>query len=524
MTNLQSTVDWLKHNYACTEPILLSNFYTDNGDQWLYNTLQSLYKTEFQENERLVFVQDCNDVHDYPDLPGQVISQLQKYISKLDISNFFVIVISGNKSIGQELLQAKELYSTDECVIHHYVVDNLEYHSTTNTHDTFCVLPWMHLYVGPDHNVLPCCVADQQYPMGNVDEQSIDSIVKSDRFNTLRKNMLNNQRSKECSYCYSKEDSGLPSLRQSHNNKWKISADTATIDSFKPQYLDIRLSNVCNLKCRMCSSYFSSAIAAEEAKIFNIENATSTSNLKNHDDTLKEILAYIPNIEKFYFAGGEPLLCKEHYVILQSLIDCNNVDPEISYNTNFTTLKYQNYSVLDLWPKFSNITIGASLDAHGVVAEYVRHGTKWTEIEQNLNLLKKHCPNVKFTVTSTVGFLNVESLIFLQQQWHSHRLLDIQNFSLTVMISPDHMTVSALPNHHKYRLESIIVQHINWCNNQGATALAEQWNDVLKYMWLHDHSHHLNEFKRLTNIMDTYRGQSLIEVLPQYRDLLQDHA
>jgi sulfatase maturation enzyme AslB (radical SAM superfamily) len=378
----------------------------------------------------------------------------------------------------------------------------------------------MHIFVGPDSIVLPFCVADRQYPMGNVNEKSIDSIVKSDRFNTLRKNMLNNQRSKECNYCYIKEDSGLTSLRQSHNARWKISVETATIDNVKPVYLDIRLSNVCNLKCRMCSSYFSSAISAEEAKIFNVENATSTLNLKNQDATLKEILSYLPNVEKIYFAGGEPLLSKEHYIILQSLIDCNNIDLEIIYSTNFTKLKYQNYSVFDLWPKFSNITISASLDAHGTVAEYVRHGTKWAEIEQNLILLKKYCPNVKFTVISTVGFLNVASLIALQQQWHCRELLDIQNFSLIAMISPEHLTVSALPLHHKQRLESLIVQHINWCKNNNATILAQQWNDVLKYMWLHDHSHHLDEFKRLTNIMDSHRGQSLIEVLPEYHDLL----
>lgn len=520
MSDVQSIVNWLKDNYSCTEPISLSNFYKDNGDQWLYTTLQSLYKSEFQKNERLVFVQDCGDVYDYPNRPGQVIAQLQKYVLKIDISNFFIVVISGNKLIGQELKQAKELYSTDDCVIQHYVVNDLEYFPVTNTHDTFCVLPWMHLYVGPDSNVLPCCVADRRYPMGNVNEQSIDSIVKSDQFNTLRKNMLNNLRSKECSYCYSKEDSGLPSHRRYHNARWKISAKNAVIDTFNPVYLDIRLSNVCNLKCRMCSSYFSSAIAAEEAKIFNVKNTTAVLNLKNQDSTLKEILSYLPSVEKIYFAGGEPLLSKEHYIILQSLIDCGNADLEITYNTNFTTLKYQNYSVLDLWPKFSNITIGASLDAYGIEAEYIRQGTNWEGIEKNLNLLKKHCPNVKFTVTSTVGFLNVKSLITLQQQWHNRELLEIQNFSLAVMISPDHLTVSALPIHHKQRLESLIVQHIDWCNNLDATTLAGQWNDVLKYMWLHDHSHHLEEFKRLTNIMDNHRGQSLTAVLPEYHDLL----
>jgi hypothetical protein len=193
---------------------------------------------------------------------------------------------------------------------------------------------------------------------------------------------------------------------------------------------------------------------------------------------------------------------------------------EIYYNTNFTTLKYQNFSVLELWKEFSNITIGASLDAEGTVAEYVRHGTIWTDIENNLSMLKTHCPHVKFTVTSAVGFLNIESLINLQKRWHTVDILDINNFSLSVMMSPVHMIVSTLPKHHKQRLETVIAQHIKWCRQEGATSLAIQWNDVLNYMWSQDSSHHLNEFKRLTNIIDQHRKESFVKTFPEYTDLI----
>jgi len=520
MSNLNSSINWLKSNYSIPEPIFLSRFYQDNGDHWLYTTLKSLHKSEFHNNERLIFVQDCADIYDYNDLPGKVISQLQKYASQIDISNFFIIVLSGNKFINKELEQVRQLYSTDDCTIQSIVIDDLKYQPTTNKQDTFCVLPWMHLYVGPDGNVLPCCVADQTFPMGNIENQSVDSILKSDQFTNLRENMLKNRRSKECSYCYAKEDTGLVSARKNHNQQWHISNPTAVIEKFNPVYLDIRLNNICNLKCRMCSSYFSSAILAEENKLFNINHKTRVLTYQQRTSALDEILDYVRQAEKIYFAGGEPLLSKEHYSILQQLIDCKNTDLEIYYNTNFTTLRYQNFSVLELWKKFSNITIGASLDAEGSVAEYVRHGTIWADIENNLLMLKTHCPHVKFTVTSTVGFLNIESLINLQKRWYILDILDIKQFSLSVMVSPLHMIVSALPVHHKQRLEPLINQHIDWCYQEGAISLASQWNAVLNYMWLHDHSHHLNEFKRLTDIMDAHRGQSLVEVLPEYHDLL----
>jgi radical SAM protein with 4Fe4S-binding SPASM domain len=520
ITTVNFVVDRLKEHYSVSSPIFLSRFYQEDGDQWLYSTLSSLYKPEYQPTERLIFVQDCNDIYDYHDLPGKVITQLQKYVAQIDISNFFIIVISVNKFIGQELNQAKELYSTDENAIQHFIIDTVENRTVEHHQDTFCVLPWVHLYVGPDGNVLPCCIADQTFPGGNIKEQSVESILTSDYFTAIRENMLNNRRSKECNYCYTKEDAGFISLRKTSNQRWNVSNPTAIIKKFNPVSFDIRLSNVCNLKCRMCSSYYSSAIANEENKMFGIKNEPVSLKYQQYDATLTEILEYSIHAEKIYFAGGEPLLSKEHYSILHQLINCGNTDLDIFYSTNFTTLQYQNFSVLDLWKQFLNVTIGASLDAQGPVAEYVRHGTEWKNIEHNLVLLKKHCPHVNFTVSSTVGFLTVTSLIDLQKRWHESRVLDISKFSLNAMISPAHLTVAALPSHHKSRLEIIIQTHIQWCKNCGAISLANQWHDVLNYMLSTDNSHHLGKFKKLTNVMDNYRKESLATVLPEYKDLI----
>ena len=152
--------------------------------------------------------------------------------------------------------------------------------------------------------------------------------------------------------------------------------------------------------------------------------------------------------------------------------------------------------MLNLWKQFSNISIGASIDAEGAVAEYVRHGTDWNVIESNLKLVKSQCPHINFTVTSTVGLLNIYSLIKLQQLWHNSRTLDISNFYLTVMIGPEHLTVSALPLEHKQRLEKKVKHHISWCKEHNAKDLALQWNDVLNYMWSKDNSHYMTEFKK----------------------------
>ena len=512
--------------YNTVGPYYLSNFCQPGGDKHLHDFLTSVYQSEYSTNFRILIVQDCEDTYDYEDLPGRAICTLQKYASQIDISNFFILVITGNKNISSELAQVQKLYSTDSYSIQNHVIDGIKYTATHKTQDTFCVLPWIHLYVGTDGNVLPCCVADQQFPMGNIEEHSVDNIVKLPAFNQLRKNMLSGLRNKECSFCYAQEDAGLKSNRLKQNNRWKnimqsnLNKD-GSIDKFDPVYLDLRLNNICNLKCRMCSGYFSSSIAQEEVVLFGRKKSVHSS-LKSQQRNLglTELLKYLPTAEKIYFAGGEPLLTAEHYKILDALIACGNTNLEITYNTNFTTLNYQGRSVLSLWKQFSNITIGASLDAEGDVAEYVRHGTNWSIIESNLELVKSQCPHVNFTVTSVVGLLNVDSLIKLQQNWHNFRTLDISKFYQSIMIGPDHLTVCALPLEHKQRLQQTINHHINWCKENNAKDLATQWSDVLNYMWSQDNSHHMLEFKRLTQIMDQHRNESLPRAIPELVTLL----
>jgi organic radical activating enzyme len=229
---------------------------------------------------------------------------------------------------------------------------------------------------------------------------------------------------------------------------------------------------------------------------------------------LEKISKYLASVEKIYFAGGEPLLIQEHYDILDRLIAVGNTNVEITYNTNFTKLQFKHRHIFDLWKQFSNITIGASLDAMGPAAEYIRHGTVWDDIEKNLTQLQKECPHVKFTVTSTVHMLNIESLIQLQKYWHQIP------FSFTKLAQPEHLTVQVLPLHHKQRLAKIINLHVNWLQDKEKYPLALAWQSIVKYMFADDCSYKLKEFKRLTLELDQYRKESFQSVFPQYKDLL----
>ena len=127
--------------YDTVGPYYLSNFFQPNGDKHLYDFLTSVYQSEYKPNFRILIIQDCADTYDYTDLPGRAICALQKYASQIDISNFFIIVITGNKNISVELEQVQKLYSTDSFSMSSHVIEGIEYTATHKTQDTFCVLP-----------------------------------------------------------------------------------------------------------------------------------------------------------------------------------------------------------------------------------------------------------------------------------------------------------------------------------------------------------------------------------------------
>ena len=522
MTNVPDALESLSRQYNIIGTIDLgkSSFFD------LHVFLKSVYQDCYQSLDRIVVLHGETDVYDYTDSPGQNIVQLQKYAREIDISNCFIVVVSGDPGISQGLKQARDAYAPGDAVIDSVCVATKFTKQKSPVQDTFCILPWMHLYVGPDGDVLPCCVADQRWPLGDIKKESISSIMNGAAVQKLRSNMLAEQRSPECEFCYNRENHNLPSPRISHNKKYshlKNLSASAVVNDFAPAFLDIRLNNICNLKCRMCSSYYSSAIAQEESEVFgkSVVRKSTTMINRQRRQYLPDILTYIPAVTHIYFAGGEPLLAPEHYQIVDSVIEQNKTDVILSYNTNLTTLKFRDRNVLDIWNNFKQISLGVSIDAEGVVAEYVRHGCEWKIVESNLFAVKTHCPHIEITIASTLGFMNVTSLIALQQRWYQQGIVLLSQFSVNLMTSPTHLTVRVLPEYHKQRLEQVIQSHIKWCNDIDQS-LSAKWQRVIEYMWSQDDSNHLSEFRRLTGILDQHRKESFSDVFPEFNDLMHE--
>lgn len=490
--------------------IILSTIDFHSDLNTIHTQLSMARKDTFAANERILIQQSSEDEYQYIDGPGKRLIEIQQIVDQLDISNCFILLKTPNPDIKNELNDVVQHHSFQN-VTFEYDIFNAAYNKDIKQFaDTSCAKLWNHLYVSPEGNTNACCVADPKFPTGTIDNLREHSLQ-------LKQHTSQGYRVRTCKQCYENEDAGFNSARIPCNYTPK------TADNIVD--LDIRINNLCNFKCRMCSEEYSSAIQAETVQIYGKHATLGTTqfslernNLLTRSNNFEKIKPFITkNLQSVYFAGGEPLLVSEHYQILEELINIGNTDIKISYNTNLSTLQFKGKSIFDYWSKFKNITVGASIDCMGPAAEYIRHGTVWRDIESNIEAIQHNAPHVNLKFSATVTGIGAESLIDFQKKYLNKGILQ-SNMKATALTNPKFLSVAALPKHHKIRLTELINTHI--CS-LGNTTLAQQWKDVLKYMNNQDYSYSLGEFKQRMQTLDQHRNESFIEVFPIFEDMYE---
>ncbi len=324
---------------------------------------------------------------------------------------------------------------------------------------SFCPLPFIHLATHPIGTISPCCSSEMNGGMStakkdgknmHLGEFSIAETYNSEMFKKIRLQMLNGERPLECQTCYKKEDQGIKSKRQ-------LSLETSTltlehahtlinqsgeVNEIKLTSLELRLENVCNLKCVTCNP-FSSSKWNEDVDIFkNTEFEDRYFLLKDRLWSSKgsfysELLDYSSNINEININGGEPTLIKEHFVYLKKLVDLKLSD-KINLNY-FINLSYIPESMIELWMHFKSIRVQVSIDDYGKRNDYLRFGSIFSEVEKNLKTLLKK--NIRTGITQTISALNVTNINALKK--YSLSLgIDIEH---NYVYAPSFMHVSNLP-------------------------------------------------------------------------------
>jgi radical SAM protein with 4Fe4S-binding SPASM domain len=401
--------------------------------------------------------------------------------------------------------------------------------------DTFCMLPWTHMHAFPDGRAYPCCLSDYWHPVGDLRKNTMEEIWNHDAYKTMRKNMLEDKPCKECAKCYEREEHGAFSMRNDANRNYghhiaevDNTHEDGTNPEFKMRYWDVRFSNLCNMKCRSCSPVFSSQWYNDHIKLYgNVPDVLNRPMARieyttgDEDGMLAQMEEHIPYLEQVYFAGGEPLIMKEHYYLLEKLIEHGKTDVRIQYNTNFSELRFKDKHVFDYWKHFKNISVGASLDASGARAELIRKGTDWKQTVDNRIRLMNELPHVDFYVSSTVSSMNVLHVLDFHKEWTELGLVKAKDWNVNICQSPDWYRADIFPQEFKDNvIKPAYEEHIAWLESQDKLERATGgFKSMLSFIMNNDGSKHWEAFKTKTATLDAIRNENFWTTFTEYKGL-----
>ena len=307
--------------------------------------------------------------------------------------------------------------------------------------ETFCILPWVSIETTPVGTFRACClseddIVDEKGKIYRVND-NLQTVRNSEYMNNLRQQFLDGKKPANCQKCWQVEDSGGKSKRNYSVERLEHMgiSDTWTATDAKPlMFVDFKLGNICNLKCRICGSWSSSQYANDELSVIPKAQQKDSIHYKilewgrwprDAEQFWKGMEENINNMRYLEFTGGEPFLIQEHFDFLQILVD-KGVAPniEIHYNTNGTQWPEKN---MHLWRHFKHVEIAFSIDAVGERYNYQRKNADWEPVNANIakfQKLKKDYGNISLQSCSTVSVLNIFYLEELAE-W-----LDQQNFNV----------------------------------------------------------------------------------------------
>ena len=388
----------------------------------------------------------------------------------------------------------------------------------------FCMMPWVHTHIWPNGNAFPCCMSDSDIEYGNLNDNSLEEIWNNEKYKKLRKNMLNEKESPECTRCYEMEKSNIWTLRKntnkyyiSHWDRVETTQDDGSVEEVNMGYMDIRVSNICNFRCRTCGPELSSAWYEDHSKLYGQppENP-KMMNIANNEKFWNELQPLLLTVEEACWAGGEPIITEEHYKILDFWIENKMKDVRLRYTTNFSNLYFKKKSILDYWNSFNDVRIAASLDGMGKRGELIRAGTEWDVIEDNRRQMIKECPDVYFEITPTVSIMNVYHLPDFHRNWVDRGLLEPNNIRVNMLTYPDYYRIQIIPKEERKKFIDKYNEHIKWIDdNFGKGVAKEGFMSILNFLEQKNYENLIPDFIDRNTPLDELRGESLFEVCPE---------
>jgi MoaA/NifB/PqqE/SkfB family radical SAM enzyme len=415
-----------------------------------------------------------------------------------------------------------------------------------NQSKTFCMHPFTGLATREDGAIQACC---RSHPVGFIQDDTLENIWNNANMKRIRKQVLNNERPPECEQCFSLEDQGVESLRQRHIAgkipEARVTLYPNAVSTMSEDYsmpfeiptIELKLNNLCNLKCRMCHPMDSTAwndwgvvknFYKKENNIMyaiverhDLENKPHLDKFQDSPEWWASLEKLLPHFRRVEFAGGEPLMDPQHYRILDMLAPYGD-QIEIKYATNLTMLGKSNRTVWQYWPKFKSVAVNVSIDGIGNSYEYIRGNASWAELVNNIKQIQT-IPNISRIVGAvTVQVSNVLVLdkiieYFLNDigiVFHTHRVEYPKLLSAQVI--PPALRELAIE-----RLEAVKnkVPHYKLCKEHPFLIeyTLGQIQDNQNYLRARDQNELWNDCVQFNHNLDKTRSQSFEDVTPEFK-------
>ena len=412
------------------------------------------------------------------------------------------------------------------------------------TSKTFCILPWVHQYVGPPGDVKPCCLYEQDMQIGDLKQNTLKEIWNNDATKQMRLDMLNGVELVGCNKCNSRanlttthKDQFNQFLFNNHfaKNEDLVASthDDGSLDNHQLQYIDARFNNLCNLKCRTCGPRFSTSWIEDHVKLYNIKKEDRLMHGdvfqfpgQTEHQLIDEIIPQLAHVRQIYFAGGEPLMQKEHYAVLEELIRLGkNVNPDfnLQYNTNFSSLTLGKHDAIAFWKQFKRLRVNASIDGSYARAEYWRKGTVWSQLVSNVRRYRAEVPQGEFSISYTLSWVSAFNLLELHKEWVNDKLISVNNIHVNLLDVPSYYSLKSIPNWKKDKIKEKFEAHIQWMIDSKASELVVNgFRNAVTFMYSVDNGDSFagsELFNELNGNVDKLRNEDFWAVYPEHADM-----
>jgi molybdenum cofactor biosynthesis enzyme MoaA len=293
-------------------------------------------------------------------------------------------------------------------------------------------------------------------------EHSVQQFVNSEYAQYVRSNLTAGHALSECHRCWHNESLGLASARTISNNTvtnnrgheldrtWVHAYITKKQDHAHDHLIaaDVKLTNTCNFACAMCNPADSSKVYAawsssQQHPVIQLHLDRNPDYLdqvrthfvdKNNHSLLAELLATGPRHIKLL--GGEPLLDQQAMSMLTQYPGADTT--RLSFVTNGSVDLLKTSAALG---RYQNVHYTVSLEGVGAVQDYLRRGSNWQQISNNIDqFLEHHAANINIHVT--LQALNLLHLPLLLDWCHSRQL----PITFGQVTDPAYLSLAAMPD------------------------------------------------------------------------------